>query len=98
MKAVIHLYLRTRLFRYGQDYTRNVIRAESLGKRQYLIGPYYAGSNLTPAPLTPASKILFPPFKAGVKRAAKGIIVIFKDLSFNSYNNSERQRSTFICA
>ena len=51
----------------------------------YLIGPYYAGPNLTPAPLTPAlitpvSKILFPPFKAGVKRAAKGIIVIFKYL------------------
>ena len=40
------------------------------------MGPYNAGSNFTPAPLTPAlitlvSKIPFPPFRAGVIRAHK---------------------------
>ena len=42
------------------------------------MGPYNAGPNFTLAPLTPAlitpvSKIPFPPFRAGVKRAARYI-------------------------
>ena len=36
MKAVISLYLHTRLFRYGQEYTQVVLRANSLGKRQQM--------------------------------------------------------------
>ena len=36
MKGVIALYLRIRLFRYGEEYTLNVIQAGSLGKRQHL--------------------------------------------------------------
>ena len=45
---------------------------------EYLMGPYNAGLNFTPAPITPAlitpvSKIPFPPFRAGVKRAARYI-------------------------
>ena len=44
----------------------------------YLMGPYNAGPNFTPAPLipaliTPVSKIPFPPFRAGVKRATRNI-------------------------
>ena len=35
----------------------------------YLMGPYNAGPNFTPALITPLSKIPFPPFRAGVKRA-----------------------------
>ena len=36
MKGVIQLYLRTRLYRYGQDHTRRVIKAKSIGKRQQM--------------------------------------------------------------
>ena len=42
----------------------------------YLVGPYNDGPNFMPAPLTPVlitpvSKIRFPQFRAGVKRAAR---------------------------
>ena len=36
MKAVINKYITMRLLRYGQEYTLNVIKAKSLGKRQQL--------------------------------------------------------------
>ena len=46
--------------------------------RKYLMSPYNGGPNFTQAPLTPAlitpvSKIPFLPFRAGVKRAARYI-------------------------
>ena len=54
------------------------IKKKKLILRIYLMGPYNAGPNFTPAPLTPAlimpvSKIPFPPFRAGVKRAVRYI-------------------------
>ncbi len=43
MKAVISMYLHTKLFRYGQEYTRNVLRAGSLRKRQLMNKQLFAG-------------------------------------------------------
>jgi hypothetical protein len=36
MKAFVSSFLKMRLFRYGQEYTQQVIRKDSLGKRQQM--------------------------------------------------------------
>ena len=61
----------------------------------YLMGPYNAGPNFTPVPLTPAlitpvSKIPFPPFRAGVKRAAR---YIYWNHLFKSYAQRQAENN-----
>ena len=62
----------------GKWMRRSRVNSQIFSIFTYLMGPYNASPNFTPAPLTPAlitpvSKIPLPPFRAGVKRAARYI-------------------------
>ena len=56
------------------------------------MGPYNAGVKLAPALITPLSKIPFPPFRAGVKRATRYIYwnYLFKVLAHREEENTFR--------